>query len=275
MQLKGNNNKKLTTASNMSQITSNTCYTCEAPLLPASHFFLFQCSVCKSNTLYCQTCTSIVSKLLGPFLVKCSHCNAIEKPLTREEVATPVHTPMKATVISPMVIPNSTNQDESDMFEDFSKKLVLSTPEERDNDGKDAFVSRYNLLSCRKKFPASTSTKKFITVNNSVNNSFQEPSQFAGFNKKSRKSPFTSRNKRIIIQKDLLPVSNVNCNTSYGEVSQFSSKALQKVVFSTNYNEKENMSNMPGFGTSCKLGSDTPHKFNLNFNPGQFKLKLN
>ena len=257
----------------MSQLTSNTCYTCESSLLPSSHFYLFQCSVCKSKTLYCQTCTKIVSKLLGPFLIKCSTCNSIEKPLSREEVATPLHTPMKSTILStPIPYPaSSSHQDESDMFEDFSKKLVISSPEENDTDGNDAFVSRYNLLSCRKKFPASTSTKKFITVN-SGNNSFQEPSPFAGFNKKSRKSPFTSRNKRIVIQKDLLPVSSVN--TSYGEVSQFASKALQKVAF-TNYNDKENIGNLPGFGTTCKLGSDTPHKFNLNFNPGQFKVKFN
>ena len=258
----------------MSQIPSTTCYTCESSLLPSSRFFLFQCSVCKSKTLYCQTCTKIVSKLLGPFLIKCSTCNSIEKPLSREEVTTPLHTPMKSTLMT-STIPVASHQDDSDMFEDFSKKLVLSSPEENDIGGNDAFVSRYNLLSCRKKFPASTSSKKFITVNNSVNNSFQEPSPFAGFNKKSRKSPFTSRNKRIVIQKDLLPVANINCNTSYGEVSQFASKALQKVAFTRSCNDKENIGNLPGFGTTCKLGSDTPHKFNLNFNPGQSKLKFN
>ena len=288
----------------MNQINLSTCYTCESPLIPNTKFIMLQCSQCQGKTPYCLLCAKIVEKILGPFLFKCASCNKIDKPLAKEEVvseAQPIHTPMKTSIISnnPSV-PNlffsnvklqsarithslkgkviEENQKQNQLLmDDFQNKLVLTSPGEEDNevdvDGNNAFAHKYGLLSCRKKFPLSMSTKKFITVNPN-NNSFQE-SEFAGYNKKNRKSPITSRNKKIMIQKEMLP-TNISSNTSFGEVSQFSSKAFQKLAFSNYYDEKVGNNNIAGFGSRCQLGNaiNTPHKFNINFNlnPNSFKF---
>ena len=73
----------------------------------------------------------------------------------------------------------------------------------------------------------------------------------------------------------MLP-TNISSNTSFGEVSQFSSKAFQKLAFSNYYDEKVGNNNIAGFGSRCQLGNaiNTPHKFNINFNlnPNSFKF---
>ena len=220
-------------------------------------------------------------------------------------------------------LPLFMNEEQKSNFnDDFNNKLIVSNISSSNNSsdtpmmpfsGNEAFISKYTLLS-KKKQGTSSTLKKFIlnsgcnnnnnscsSISENQNNSFCD-SEFAGYNKKMKRTPMLTKSKYMIqqchnnksmnengINISTCSINNhnnsminiTNNNESSNISSPFSSSALQKLSFSNNVDEFGNRKNVAGFGMRCQLGGsynngniDTPHKFNINLNltPSSFQI---
>lgn len=222
-------------------------------------------------------------------------------------------------------LPLFMNEEQKTNFnDDFTNKLIVSNISSSNNSsdtpmmpfsGNEAFISKYTLLS-KKKQGTNSTLKKFILnsacnnnnnssiISENQNNSFCD-SEFAGYNKKMKRTPMLTKSKYLMQQchnksmnenginistcsinnnnNSMINITNNNNDSSNNTISSpFSSSALQKLSFSNNVDEFGNRKNMAGFGMRCQLGGsynnngniDTPHKFNINLNltPSSFQI---
>ena len=223
----------------------------------------------------------------------------------------------KITFQSATNLPVFVNEEQKTNFNDeFNNKLIVSNISSSNNSsdtpmmpfsGNEAFISKYTLLS-KKKQGTNSTLKKFIlssncnsnnnnsSVSENQNNSFCD-SEFAGYNKKMKRTPMLTKSKYVVQQchnksmnENGINISTCSINNSNSSMininnnnnesntisSPFSSSALQKLSFSNNVDEFGNRKNIAGFGMRCQLGGsynngniDTPHKFPSRYRKAQ------